>query len=84
MNRWAYRVKRRAGYWAEVGTSRIGAFVSISVGNSGGRFGRVQIGTEEARALRKALSRAIREMEQVAQDEAAETAAQLADRRVVA
>lgn len=65
MNGWAVRAKGGSGgCWAEVGRSSRGAYVNVTVGGKDGYgLGRARITAEGARLLRRALSRAIRELE---------------------
>lgn len=63
MNGWAFRVKGgHSAAWAEAGVSRCDSWrVVVRVGNSSGNHYRVSFSPEQARLLRRALSRAIRE-----------------------
>jgi hypothetical protein len=66
VNGWAFRVKRGlGGCWAEVGVSGSNtARVVVRTGSANGlQSFRTSLSVEQARALRRALSRAIREAE---------------------
>lgn len=58
---WAFRVKREAGWWAEVGVTRAGA-VKIRVGSDKANCHAVSLTYEEAEVLRHHLSIAMRQI----------------------
>jgi len=62
--RWAHRAKASTG-WAEIGTSSRGPWVTIRVGDGTGRTV-ARLTADQARELRRGLSRAIRELEREA------------------